>query len=138
MLTARQINLVQTSFAYVVPITDEAAAIFYAKLFALAPDTRPLFKNDMAEQGRKLFLTLATVVDALDRLDTIVPVAEELAIRHVAYGARARHYDAVGAALIDTLRAGLGPLFNAETEAAWGVAYTLLSDTMQAAVRRSA
>jgi hypothetical protein len=29
-------------------------------------------------------------------------------------------------------------LFNAETEAAWGVAYTLLSDTMQAAVRRAA
>jgi nitric oxide dioxygenase len=138
MLTARQIDLVQTSFAYVVPITDEAAAVFYTKLFALAPDTRSLFKNDMAEQGRKLFLTLATVVDALDRLDTIIPVAQELAIRHVAYGAKARHYDAVGVALIETLRAGLGPLFDADTEAAWGAAYQLLSDTMQATALRAA
>ena len=60
MLTARQINLVQTSFAYVVPITDEAAAIFYAKLFALAPDTRPLFKNDMAPCFRPRAATTAS------------------------------------------------------------------------------
>ncbi len=138
MLTSRQINLVQTSFAYVVPITDEAASIFYARLFALAPDTRPLFRGDMAEQGRKLFLTLATVVDALDRIDTIVPVAQELAIRHVAYGAKARHYDAVGVALIATLRAGLGDIFDADTEAAWGAAYQVLSETMQAAARQAA
>ena len=138
MLTARQIDLVQASFAYVIPITDAAAATFYGKLFTLAPDTRPLFKNDMAEQGRKLFLTLATVVDALDRLDTIVPVAQELAIRHVAYGAKARHYNAVGVALIETLRGGLGPMFDADTEAAWGAAYQILSETMQTAARQAA
>lgn len=138
MLTTRQIDLVQASFAYIVPITDAAASVFYGKLFALAPDTRPLFKNDMAEQGRKLFLTLATVVDALDRLDTIVPVAQELAIRHVAYGAKTRHYDAVGVALIETLRGGLGPMFDADTEAAWGSAYQIISEAMQAAARRAA
>lgn len=135
MLTNRQIDLVQDSFAAVVPITDHAAAEFYRRLFELAPDTRPLFRNDMAEQGRKLFLTLATVVDALDRLDTIVPVARELAIRHVAYGARECHYAAVGSALIETLRVGLGPAFDSETEQAWTGAYAVLSDTMLAAAR---
>jgi len=138
MLNARQIDLVQDSFAAVVPITDSTAAEFYRRLFELAPDTKPLFSNDMTQQGRKLFLTLATVVDALDRLDTIVPVARELAIRHVTYGARERHYAAVGAALIETLRAGLGPAFDRDTETAWLAAYTILSDTMLAAVREKA
>ena len=138
MLTNRQVDLVQDSFAAVVPITDRAAAEFYRRLFELAPDTRPLFRNDMEEQGRKLFLTLATVVDALDRLDTIVPVARELAIRHISYGARDRHYAAVGSALIGTLRGGLGPTFDRETEQAWGAAYATLSETMLAAARERA
>ncbi len=138
MLNARQIDLVQDSFAAVAPITDSTAAEFYRRLFELAPDTKPLFRGDMTQQGRKLFLTLATVVDALDRLDTIVPVARELAIRHVTYGAKERHYAAVGSALIETLRAGLGPAFDRDTEAAWLTAYTILSDTMLAAVREKA
>jgi len=138
MLTSRQIDLVQDSFAEVVPITDAAAAEFYRRLFVIAPDTRTLFKHDMAEQGRKLFLTLATVVDALDRLDTIAPVARELAIRHVAYGARDAHYAAVGSALVETLRVGLGGTFDRETEAAWIAAYTILSDTMLMAVHERA
>lgn len=135
MLTNRQIDLVQDSFAAVVPVTEQAAEGFYRRLFELAPDTRHLFRGNMAEQGRKLFLTLATIVDALDRLDTILPVARELAIRHVAYGARDRHYDAVGVALLETLRVGLGRAFDRDTEEAWAAAYAVLSDTMLGAVR---
>ena len=135
MLTNRQIDLVQDSFAAVVPITEQAAAEFYRRLFELAPDTRALFRGDMTEQGRKLFLTLAMVVDALDRLDTIVPVARELAFRHVAYGAKDRHYAAVGSALIETLRVGLGSAFDFETEQAWAGAYAILSATMLTAAR---
>ncbi|RZL84563.1 MAG: hemin receptor [Sphingomonas sp.] len=138
MLSAQQIDLVQDSFAAVVPITDAAATEFYRRLFELAPDTRALFRNDMAEQGRKLFLTLATVVDALDRLEFIVPVARELAIRHISYGAKDRHYEAVGSALIETLRAGLGPAFDQDTEEAWSAAYAFLSGTMLTAVRERA
>lgn len=138
MITARQTQLVQDSFALVVPITAVAATEFYRRLFALAPDTRALFRHDMDEQGRKLFLTLATVVDALDRLEDILPVARELAIRHVAYGALPRHYAAVGTALIDTLRAGLGAAFDGETERAWAGAYAILSDTMLSAVPKAA
>ena len=117
------------------PLSDQAAAEFYRRLFVLAPDTRALFRHDMTEQGRKLFLTLATVVDALDRLDSIVPVARELAIRHRGYGARDVHYAAVGSALIETLRVGLGPAFDADTETAWAAAYAVLSQTMLAATR---
>ncbi|RYF62188.1 MAG: hemin receptor, partial [Comamonadaceae bacterium] len=39
-MTPHQIELVQSSFAKVVPIADQAAALFYARLFELAPDVR--------------------------------------------------------------------------------------------------
>lgn len=126
----RQIQLVQESFALVLPLTVEAATEFYRRLFQIAPSTRALFKHDMAEQGRKLFLTLASVVDALDNLDDVLPVASALAIRHVSYGVRAEDYAAVGTALVQTLSHMLGDRFDAETKAAWESAYGLLSSTM--------
>ena len=138
MITTTQIDLVQASFLHCIPIPDEVAATFYRRLFAQAPATRALFKNDMAEQGRKLVMTLAVVVDALDRLDQIVPLVQELAVRHVRYGVVDAHYGVVGACLIETLRELLGPLFDSQTEAAWATAYGLLSDTMIAATRRAA
>lgn len=137
-MDARQIALVQDSFVHVVPISDETAADFYSRLFAIAPHVRPLFKGDMAEQGRKLVMTLATVVAALDRLDTVLPTARELAVRHVRYGAQEAHYDAVGVALLDTLRAKLGARFDVETEAAWAEAYQALSGAMIEAARQAA
>jgi len=138
MITARQIALVQNSFAAVLPVTDRIAAAFYERLFELAPEVRGLFRHDMAEQGRKLFLTLATVVDALDALDRVLPAAEALAVRHVGYGAQDRHYAAVGQALLDALAITLGPRFDDDTRAAWASAYALLSDHMRAAAVHAA
>lgn len=134
-MTPRQIELVQDSFAKVAPIAEQAAALFYARLFELAPSVRPLFKGDMPEQGRKLMAMLATVVNGLTRLDTIVPAAQKLAARHVAYGAKVEHYPVVGAALVDTLAKGLGDDFTPEVRAAWIEAYTLLSGVMVEAQR---
>ncbi len=136
-MTPEQITLVQSSFAKVAPIAPEAARLFYDRLFTLAPEVRPLFKGDMAEQGRKLMAMLGTVVGGLTRLDTIVPAAQRLAERHVAYGARLEHYPVVGAALLDTLALGLGDAFTEDTRAAWVEAYALLSGVMVAAQKNA-
>lgn len=128
-----QIELVQTSFSKVVPIAQTAANLFYRRLFEIAPEVKPLFKNDIEDQGRKLMATLKVVVEGLRQLDAIVPVAERLAIRHVAFGVKAEHYVPVGAALIWTLQQGLGTEFTPDTEAAWLVAYGTLSGVMIAA-----
>lgn len=47
--------LAQTRFNQVRSIADQAAMLFYNQLFELAPEVRPLFRGDRAEQGRKLF-----------------------------------------------------------------------------------
>jgi len=126
-----QIQLVQESFAKVVPIKETAADLFYADLFETAPEVKPYFANaDMKEQGAKLMSTLAVVVNGLRDLDKIVPVAEKLAIGHVAYGVQAEDYDKVGASLLRTLEKGLGDAFTADVKAAWTSAYATLASVM--------
>jgi hemoglobin-like flavoprotein len=132
-MNSEQIALVQTSFALVLPIADSAAHLFYQRLFELDPALRPMFRGDMDEQGRKLMTMLKIAVNGLTRLDQLVPAVQALGRRHGAYGVRDEHYDTVGAALLWTLRLGLGVAFTAEVEAAWISAYTLLADTMKAA-----
>ena len=44
-MTPQQIAVVRESFAKVVPISEEVAALFYDRLFAIDPSTRPLFNG---------------------------------------------------------------------------------------------
>jgi hemoglobin-like flavoprotein len=132
-----EIQLVKDSFRKIVPIADQAAALFYARLFELDPALRPLFRGDMAEQGRKLMTMIATAVSALERLDTIVPAVRALGIRHAGYQIADEHYATVGAALLWTLEKGLGPDFTGEVRAAWITTYSLLANTMMEAAREA-
>lgn len=132
-MTPEQVTMVQDSFAKVKPIADDAAKMFYAKLFELDADLKPLFKGDMEEQGRKLMGMINTVVNGLSNLESIVPAVQNLGKRHVGYGVEDSHYDTVAAALLDTLGKGLGDEFTEEVKGAWVSAYTILADTMKAA-----
>ena len=129
-MTPNQIKLVQRSFADVAPIADQAAVLFYDRLFEIAPAVRPLFHGDMAEQRHRLVATLAVVVNGLGDLPSVLPAASALAKRHVAYGVKPEHYDQVGAALLWTLKRGLGDGWTADVAAAWSAAYTTLSQFM--------
>ena len=80
-MTPEKIALVQGSFAKVKPIASDAAKMFYAKLFELDPELKPLFKGDMDEQGRKLMAMINTVVVGLGNLDQIVPAVQSLGKR---------------------------------------------------------
>lgn len=126
----RDIQLVQSSFAEVLPMAETAAALFYKRLFEIAPEVRPLFKSDMAQQGAKLMSTLSTVVSGLSNLSSVLPAASALAKRHVTYGVTQAHYGPVSAALLWTLEQGLGPKWTPELAEAWTKAYTTLSNYM--------
>ena len=138
MLTVAQKTLVQDSFATIAPIADDAAVLFYGRLFELDPSLKRLFRGDMAEQRRKLMQMLTAAVKGLDRLDQLVPVVEDLGRRHVAYGVADSHYDTVGEALLWTLVAGLGRAFTPDVRDAWTTVYGLLATTMREAARDAA
>ena len=130
-MNSEQVKLVQSSFELVRPIADTAAHIFYERLFTLDPSLRPMFKGDMATQGRMLMSVLGTAVKGLTDLDALVPVLRSLGARHVGYGVRDEHYITVGTALLWTLDQGLGEAFTTDVREAWTEAYGLLADVMQ-------
>ena len=125
-----QIKLVQESFAKVAPISEQAATIFYDRLFEVAPAVKAMFPADLTEQRKKLMATLAVVVNGLSNLEAVLPAASALAKRHVAYGAQPAHYPVVGGALLWTLEKGLGDGWTPEIAAAWTSAYGRLSTYM--------
>ena len=132
-----QIKLVQDSFAMVAPISDDAAAIFYARLFELDPTLKQLFKSDLKEQGRKLMTMLSTAVNGLNNLESLVETVQNLGKRHVNYGVKPEHYDTVAMALLDTLEKGLGNAWTNEVKEAWIEVYTILATTMKQAAYES-
>ena len=135
MLTVAQKTLVQESFATIATIADDAAVLFYQKLFELDPSLRQMFRGDMAEQRRKLMQMISATVKGLDRLEQLIPAVQDLGRRHARYGVAESHYDTVGAALLWTLQVGLGRTFTAEMKDAWTAVYVLLSSTMKNAAR---
>lgn len=129
-MTPHQIAQVQSSFAKVAPIAEQAAAIFYDRLFVMAPAFRAMFPADMREQRKKLMATLGVVVGGLGDLGSVLPAASTLARKHVGYGVKPEHYAVVGGALLYALEQGLANDWTAELADAWSAAYALLSDYM--------
>lgn len=130
-MTARQVELVQTTWEQVVPISEQAAALFYGRLFELDPSLKPMFKTDIKEQGKKLMTMITVAVRGLNDLGKLVPAIEEMGRRHTGYGVKDEHYATVGAALLWTLEKGLGPAFTPDVKEAWATTYGVLASTMQ-------
>ncbi|MEK6749407.1 MAG: globin family protein [Pseudomonadota bacterium] len=131
-ITQRQVTLIKESFAKVEPIADQAAKIFYKKLFEYDPALRRLFKNDMQEQGRKLMAVLKVAVSSLTNLEALVPTLHKLADRHLEYGVKVEDYTPVGNALLFALKQGLGTAFTPELRQAWIEVFQLVANTMRA------
>jgi hemoglobin-like flavoprotein len=128
------VALVQQTWEMVLPIADDAAQLFYNRLFELDPSLRPMFAHsDMAEQRKKLMQMITVAVRGLGRLDDLVPAVQALGKRHVGYGVRDAHYDTVGSALLWTLEQGLGAAFTDEARSSWAATYYTLANVMKAA-----
>jgi len=135
-MTPEQKRLVQTTWEMVVPIADQAAMLFYDRLFTIDPELRPLFgRSDMTEQRKKLMQMITVAVRGLERLEELVPAVEALGRRHVGYHVRERDYDTVAAALLWTLEQGLGAAFTPAVKEAWTITYVTLASVMRGAAR---
>jgi hemoglobin-like flavoprotein len=134
IVTPRQKQLIQESFARVAPLTEQAAELFYGRLFELDPALSALFTGDIRQQGRKLIQTLAVVVLGLEYFERLVPVLRDLGCRHVKYGVLPEHYAIAEDALLWMLDQMHGQAFTAETRAAWSTVYNYIAETMQSAL----
>lgn len=137
-MTPEQVELVKSTWKMVLPIAGTAADLFYGKLFELDPDARKLFGDDMAKQKKALMAMIGNAVASLHRIESIVPVIQQLGVRHTGYGVVEAHYATVGEALLWTLEQGLGDAWTPQVKAAWAETYSILSGTMMDAAKAKA
>jgi methyl-accepting chemotaxis protein len=125
------LDALETSFDLVAPHGDDLVDTFYARLFATAPDVKPLFAGtDMEEQRIKLLGTLVLLRKSLRDLGAIVPKLRDLGSRHVAYGAHPEHYAVVKDVLIASMAEVTGPGWHREYTRAWSDALDVVAGTM--------
>ncbi len=132
-MTPKEIELVRSTFSRVEGVAQVAALTFYQRMFTLDPCLRPLFRNDIDEQAKKLMVALHFIVDTLETPHVMIPALESLGRRHVTYGVREEYYVTVGIALLDMLERVLGEMFTKDARAAWTTAYAMVSDVMKRA-----
>ncbi|HET9484865.1 MAG TPA: globin domain-containing protein [Xanthomonadales bacterium] len=123
-------DAIRRSFAPIHAQREAFAKQFYARLFALAPELRHYFPNDIEQQRRKFIDMLVVAVDAVDAPEAITPLLEELGMRHATYGTRPAHYVVLMEALVETLRASCGKDFDEATERAWRSLLAALAGAM--------
>jgi hemoglobin-like flavoprotein len=132
-------TIVKSTWSQVVPIADRASTLFYDRLFTLDLSLRPMFEDvDMKEQRKKLMQALASVVNGLDHLDSLIPVLENLGRSHRRYLVTDQHYETVGAALLWTLEQGLASTWTLAVESAWMAAYQAVAGIMRRAANDAA
>lgn len=137
-MTVEEIKLIKDSWAKVVSISEQAAELFYGRLFEVHPEVQPYFKGDMKEQGRKLMVMIGSAVNSLENLGPMIPLIRESGKRHAGYGVKDEDYDKVADALIWTLEKSLGDDFTREVKNAWVTTYTSLADVMKEAAAEAA
>jgi nitric oxide dioxygenase len=129
-MTPKQIKLIEDSWDFVIINTTEAGMIFYSRLFQLDPSLRPLFKDSIDAQSKKLVSMITFIVHKLNKLDEVTKDIKALGQRHGNYKVKPEYYKTVGEALLWTLERSLGEQWNDELKEAWVTVYGVLSKTM--------
>jgi nitric oxide dioxygenase len=107
-----------------------ATDVFYANLFEIAPQTRPLFSEDIVSRTEKVIFTFGAVVGQIHDLDACRSMTRDLAVRHVTYGVVPEHYALVGRAVMRTLDLVLDEDLSPEMDAVWRKAYDAIALAM--------
>lgn len=133
-MTQKQVGIVKSSWSIVKTLDPEVVgSLFYGRLFEIAPELKPLFRNPIPEQSKKLLAMLSYVINKLDKLNEVADEVARLGQRHLQYGVKEEHYGIVGEALLLTLKKGVGNSWTDEMEEAWSDCYKILSSAMMEA-----
>lgn len=127
---SRMVQLIRESWAVVEPRDDEVAQFFYGMLFSLSPETRELFAVNMQVQRSRLLRALVHVIQMVDRPDELLPFLHQLGRDHRKFGVVLDHYEAVGTALLASIKRYAGDSWTDSVERAWAEAYTVMASAM--------
>lgn len=130
-LPQEQVALLESSFEALAPQADPLVARFYARLFELHPEVKPMFADsDLGEQQKKLVSALTLVINNLRDPEALQNALKGLGSKHQAYGAEAAHFDAVAAVMLEVLEAFAGDLWTPPMATAWSDALGAIKAVM--------
>jgi NAD(P)H-flavin reductase/hemoglobin-like flavoprotein len=132
------IAAIKETFRYVAEAGDKSVGFFYGQLFLRQPHLRELFPPAMNEQRDRLFRALGRIVESLSTPDEMAAYLSQLGRDHRKYQVEPGMYEAVGTALLATLRAFARDAFTSEAEEAWTAVYTAGSSLMIKAAEEDA
>lgn len=126
-----KIDLLEISFALLCDRETEFTDRFYSILFSNYPQVKPLFSTiRMDEQAKKLFASLALVVNNLKKPQILADTLKSLGARHMKYGVLPEHYPMVGGTLLKAMAATLKDQWTPDFAEAWTEAYSAMTEIM--------
>jgi NAD(P)H-flavin reductase/hemoglobin-like flavoprotein len=125
-------RLLKESWTLVEEHQDRVASYFYARIFLAHPQLRDLFPVQMDVQRARLLTAIITAIQNLDDPERFEDYLRALGRDHRKFHVSPEHYDAVGAALLESLRTFAGERWSAEYDQAWRDAYAVIAQKMVA------
>lgn len=126
------VNLIRESAEILADLNVAATNAFYARLFQMQPDLRPMFPEDMFHQSDKLWETIVWVVESLEDFDAMSARLARLGARHSRIGVTREHYPVVVDALLQTLAEQVGEAWTKSHERAWRAGLGAVAEGMLA------
>jgi NAD(P)H-flavin reductase/hemoglobin-like flavoprotein len=123
-------RLLKESWTLLEEQQDKLASYFYARVFLSDPQLRDLFPVQMDVQRARLLGAIVTAVQTVDDPERFEEYLRSLGRDHRKFHVSPEHYDVVGAALMDALRAFAGEHWSVEYDQAWRDAYAAISKVM--------
>lgn len=122
-MTPDAVDSLKASYAGVAGTPRQLASRFYEELFAVAPNLRRLFPDDLFSLQGHFEAALALVIRNLDEVSVLTESLRDLGAQHVHWGARPEDYITAREALIAAVRS-LSPAWTSSLERDWREAIT--------------
>lgn len=137
-MTILQKSLIKHTWQPVSKLDDKTVgALFYDRLFYIAPDVRALFLRSVPDQSKKLMAMLHYMVRHIDQPEEVGNTVAALAARHAGYNVKPYQYAIIGSALLWTPEQGLGDAWSEAVETAWATFYTQVAERMAEAPQKA-
>ena len=124
-MTPDAVEAVTRSYARLSAAERQLSARFYERMFAVAPNLRRLFPENLTVLQGHFESALALVIRNLSDMETLKEPLRDLGAQHVHWGARPEDYLTARDALVGAI-GSLSPEWNATLEQHWRDAVTAI------------
>lgn len=131
MLSQKTIEIIKSTVPVLEVHGTKITTVFYKNMFEAHPELLNIFNHTNQKQGRQQNALANTVLAAaknIDKLETILPVVQQIAHKHRSLAVKAEHYPIVGKFLLQSIKEVLGDAATDEIINAWAEAYGVIAE----------